>query len=290
MHQTQFSSRSQSEAPTPISRTHPSKALSEANSYSWSFLSAKYSWVSMVCLSFALMAGLTAFFVWYCNYGNDPAPDSLVGLLYAGTGTLCLLLAFFFYSIVRRYGKRRIGKLNKLLHWHILLGCLALLLLFMHSFGNFNLRTGTYALCGLLALSVSGGVGRLLDALLARMITVESNKALTLTGDDKLKKITRQLQNFVTDEQQILVPLSSLYGRREQVMSGLPNDLLREHVVRHRIQAHVEEVQDIQIAMQREQLYRTIIRVWRYVHVLLAILTVALTLWHITYAMTLLLP
>jgi hypothetical protein len=46
----------------------------------------------------------------------------------------------------------------------------------------------------------------------------------------------------------------------------------------------------MQHAMQRELFYRYVIRYWRVFHVSLALLTVGLMLWHIVYALQLLLP
>jgi len=42
--------------------------------------------------------------------------------------------------------------------------------------------------------------------------------------------------------------------------------------------------------MQREQYYRYVIRYWRAVHVLLVLITLGLTTWHLVYAAQLLLP
>jgi hypothetical protein len=54
-------------------------------------------------------------------------------------------------------------------------------------------------------------------------------------------------------------------------------------------QEQMSELRDVQRAMQREQCYRYIIRYWRVFHVLLALLTIGLTAWHIIYAAQLLL-
>jgi hypothetical protein len=42
--------------------------------------------------------------------------------------------------------------------------------------------------------------------------------------------------------------------------------------------------------MLREQFYRRIIRYWRILHILLSFITVGLVIWHITFALILLLP
>ena len=54
------------------------------------------------------------------------------------------------------------------------------MLLFMHSFGNFNPRSGTFALYGMIALVISGFVGRLLDRLMPRLIDATTEKKISL--------------------------------------------------------------------------------------------------------------
>jgi len=49
-------------------------------------------------------------------------------------------------------------------------------------------------------------------------------------------------------------------------------------------------LQVVERAMQWEQFYRYVIRYWRKLHIVLALLTLALTLWHLIYAAQLLLP
>jgi hypothetical protein len=54
--------------------------------------------------------------------------------------------------------------------------------------------------------------------------------------------------------------------------------------------AHVAELHAIHHAMQREQMYRYIIRYWRIIHICLAFITIGLVIWHIIFACTLLFP
>jgi len=53
---------------------------------------------------------------------------------------------------------------------------------------------------------------------------------------------------------------------------------------------HMSEMEHVQGALQREQFYRYVIRYWRLFHILLALLTIGLTIWHIEYALQLLIP
>ncbi len=53
---------------------------------------------------------------------------------------------------------------------------------------------------------------------------------------------------------------------------------------------HLSEIEDMQLAMRREQFYRNIIRYWRALHIFLAFITIGLVTWHIIFATTILWP
>jgi hypothetical protein len=289
-----------------------------------------------------------AFYVWYTQQGNDASPDSLAGYAYAITGTIFLLLAAFLYALRRRsHSKRAVGQLNKSLNWHICFGVLGLVFLFFHSFGNFNPRSGTYALYGLIALTLSGIVGRFLDRLVPRLIAGEVHKALTIQGDDRIENISQKLQAIVVHNSQKLrgftpIPGAKSYPGRDKsgpfgwapLPGPISNDfssgykdqplhtpwdlayisleatpqelsneagqyrfipdkkseLTRPGALMPGAQEHISDLQEVERAMQREQFYRYIIRYWRKFHIMLALLTLALMLWHLIYAAQLLLP
>src|SRR5579863_3796798 len=138
-------------------------------------ITSSWAWSMLTILLVLSFGGI--FYFWYSHYGSDPTPDSIVGLSLALAGTTFLVLAGISYSLRRRSRRRAMGKLHAALNWHICFAVLALALLFMHSFGNFNLRTGTYALFGMIALVVSGMVGRTLDHIMPRLIAQEVRKA-----------------------------------------------------------------------------------------------------------------
>ncbi len=56
------------------------------------------------------------------------------------------------------------------------------------------------------------------------------------------------------------------------------------------VRAQLEELHSVQSALRREEYYRAIIRYWRVGHITLVFITIGLTLWHLEYATTLLLP
>jgi hypothetical protein len=161
------------------------------------FFSGSRSWLLALLFTLLILGLSVAFFVWYAHHSSDLSPDSIAGYGYAIAGTTCLVLAATLYSIRRRARKRAIGQLNAALNWHVFLGILGLALLFMHSFGNFNPRSGTYALYGMIALVISGFVGRALDRVMPRLIAREVRKALTEQGEDRIERISQQLQAIV---------------------------------------------------------------------------------------------
>lgn len=324
----------------------PQDSAQGEKGYSWLFLASGRPWARALrlLLLVLVLGGSIAFFVWYNRVGNDAAPDSLVGYSYALVGTLFLLLAGTLYSLRRRSRKRAVGQLNAALNWHVFFAIIGFVLLFMHSFGNFNPRSGTFALYGLVALVVSGFIGRLLDRVMPRLIAGEVRKALTGHGEDRIDSISQKLQAIVlhnteevggfamdaVDTQQggralpsvtsTNVPLTIENEGDGQIaaahmpwdlayisLEATPQELQRESR-QHRFvpdkqsalarpgallpgaQEQMSALHEVQRAMQREQFYRHMIRYWRVVHIALALLTLGLVIWHIVYALQLLLP
>ncbi len=153
--------------------------------YNWLFFVGGAAWYRRLLVIFLGVAVGVVFYVWYIQHSNDASPDSIAGYTYAIIGTIFLLLAAVLYSLKRRsHKKRTVGQLHRSLNWHICFGVLGLVFLFLHSFGNFNPRTGTYALYGMIALALSGMIGRFLDRLVPRLITGEAHKALIVIVDD----------------------------------------------------------------------------------------------------------
>jgi len=311
--------------------------------YSWLFFSGGRAWYIRLGVMLLGVAIGGAIYVWYTQHSNDASPDSIAGYAYAITGTIFLLFAAVLYSLRRRSRKKRVvGQLHASLNWHICFGVWGLVFLFLHSFGNFNPRTGTYALYGMIALAVSGAVGRFLDRLVPRMITGEVHKALTVKGDDRIETISQKLQamvvhntqdlrgfipvagekshkastslvplsgpvskdfSFMSNDQALQTPWDVAYITLEETPQELSRDanhyrlvpdkkseLMRPGALMPGAQEQLSELQQVERAMQREQFYRYIIAYWRKFHIALALLTLALTLWHLIYAAQLLLP
>lgn len=167
--------------------------------YSWfSFSGGCTSQIVRLCVMFIVIGGGIAFYIWYSRNSNDASPDSIAGYGYAIVGTLFIVLAGILFSLRRRSHKgRAIGQLHASLQWHMCFAVAGLVFLFLHSFGNFNARTGTYALYGMIALAISGVVGRALDRLMPRFIAGEVHKALTAQGEDRVESISDKIRAIV---------------------------------------------------------------------------------------------
>jgi len=184
--------------------------------YPWFFSYFTGARVKSILATLAIIGVSGGFYVWYSRNGSDPYPDSVVGLAFATIGTIFFVMAGVLFSLRRRARKRAIGQLNGALHWHMAFAVIAIALLFMHSFGNFNPRTGTYALYSMIAMVISGFIGRALDHFMPRLITQEVQKALTAQGDDRIVTISRKLQDIVVYNTQEVQPFNP------QQPQGLP--------------------------------------------------------------------
>lgn len=305
-----------------MSRTWKS---SSGEKYSWFFLDLSSAWGITFLFTLAVIGLSIGLFVLYGYLSKDTTPDSFAGYVYAIVGTLFMLLAAIGYSRRRRSRKRGIGQLNSSLHWHISFGIIAIALLFLHSFGNFNPRTGTYALYGMIALVISGIIGRVLDRILPRLIAQEVKHALTEGGEDRVELHTRTIQSIVSYNKQELrslkaeknptrsaatetkKPLATTWDLAYISLEETPQEM-RQNETQYRfvpdrqselgkpetlmpgLSTQLKELHSVQGALHREEYYRAIIRYWRVGHVTLVFITIGLTLWHLEYAATLLLP
>ncbi len=241
--------------------------------YSWLSFHPSQQWKYSLAVTVAILVASIAFFAWCAHVSDDMGGDSFVGLVFAVGCTVFLFLAAVSFSLHRRAKKRTVGGLNAVLNWHMCFGTISLVMVFLHAFGNYNPRTGTYALYGMIALVISGIIGRILDRLMPRMITQEAVRTLTAQGNDRIENISQQLQSAV---------VYNTYDRR----GGFPySDELMLGT-----NAYTSAIQDVQQAFMREQFYRRVIRYWRVFHIILAVVTVGLTLWHIEYALALIIP
>jgi len=175
----------------------PDASSRKEKGYPWLFFHIRHTWGGGLLVTLVVIAISGAFYLWYSQSGNDTSPDSTAGLGYAVIGTIFFILAALLYSLRRRSRKRAIGHLNVVLNWHVFFAVMGLVVLFMHSFGHFAAISGTYALFGVVILTISGFIGRILDHFLPRLIAGEVDKVLTLQGEDRIEVVPQELQAIV---------------------------------------------------------------------------------------------
>lgn len=255
---------------------------------------------------------------------KDVSPDSMYGYGFAIAGTSLLLLVGAGYALRKRLG-RGAGRLHTFLAWHMVGGLLGLALILMHAAGNFNPRTGTYALYGLIGVVVSGVIGRVLDRLSPRLAAKAALRALSASGEERLDDLEEELAAIADDararrqelQEQSLrgTPWDLAYYDLDPEIEEIPT-LLRQGVrsdtgpildlnqfsaplPAQRLQyipanrqstgALARQAAGIQRAMGREQFHLQLVRVWRRVHILISLAALGLLLWHLEFAATLLL-
>jgi hypothetical protein len=179
------------------SRRERKPLLEGEKGYSWLFFYARRSWILGFIVTLLVIGVSGSFYLWYSRYGDDPTPNGTVGLSYALAGFTFLVLAAAAYSLRRRFPKHAPGQLNTALNWHVFFALMGVTLLLMHAFGNFNPHSGTYALASMIALTVSGLLGRTLDRFLAWRIAVEVHQALTAGGEDRVEAIVQEVRTIV---------------------------------------------------------------------------------------------
>jgi hypothetical protein len=288
-----------------------------------------------LAVTIVVLLGLTIFYFWYSGANSDPTPDSIVGYSFATAGTIFALLAGLRFTLFRRSRGRMVGDLNNSLNWHVSLAVIAFALLLFHSFGHFNPRSGTYALYGMIALVVTGVIGRMLDKMVPRMMAQEVSKALDNRGEDRVESVSRELRSIVAHNSQdvrsfsvkkgasrkrsgrapasvgtvsangqaLQTPWDMAYISMEELPQELERDSAQYRFVPDRrsnlaqpgalmpgVRGHLQQLQQVEKALHHEQFYRYLIRYWRIFHILVAVATLGLTLWHLEFAATLILP
>lgn len=248
----------------------------------------------------------------------------MYGYGFAIAGTSLLLLVGIGYALRKRLGHKA-GRLHTFLAWHMVGGLLGLALIFMHAAGNFNPRTGTYALYGLIGVVISGIIGRVIDRLSPRRAAKAALRALSASGEERLDDLEEELAAIADDararrqelQEQSLrgTPWDLAYYDLDPEIEEIPT-LLRQGVrsdtgpildlnqfsaplPAQRLQyipanrqstgALARQAAGIQRAMGREQFHLQLVRVWRRVHILISLAALGLLLWHLEFAATLLL-
>lgn len=272
-------------------------------------LSRAQVWTALAAV--ASGAGAAALYLAYLRRGGDVAPDSAYGYGFALSGTLLLALVGAGYWVRKRRAQHARVRLHTWMAWHIAGACLGVALIFMHAAGNFHPRTGTYALYGLIAVIVSGVIGRALDRIAPRLAARAALGALSGSGEERLEELDELAHTMTAPRVPIPPERAPASGAPRPGVSGQPWDVAYfdldpeveaipgffagapaaptrrsltislPHEVRRQA-AHVGA------AMSQEAFWVGLVRVWRRLHLLLSLVFLGLLLWHIEFAITLL--
>ena len=290
--------------------------------YPWLTLRLSRAQWTAVVLSTATGVGLAYLYTLYLR-SKDVAPDSIYGYGFAIIGTALLVLVGAGYALRKRLGRRWAGRLHTYLAWHMAGGLLGLVLILMHATGNFNPRSGTYALYGLIGVVISGVIGRVLDRLSPRLAAKAALQALSANGEERLDDLEEELAAIAQDTharrralqeqasrgapwdlayydldpeiEEIPALLQGLRAENGQILdinqiSGRMAALRQQPAFARRqsTDALARQAAGIQRALNREQFYLHLVRVWRRLHTLISLAALGLLLWHLEYAATLL--
>lgn len=270
---------------------------------------------SVTLVSLVAGAGLAYLYTAYLG-SSDVSPDSVYGYAFAIAGTALLALVGVGYVLRKRLHRNWSGLLHTALTWHIVGGLLGFALILMHAAGNFHPRTGTYALYGLIALVVSGIIGKQLDRIAPRLAARAALSTLSSDGEERLEALvgalrdTRHRHGEKPKEEQPPTHTGAPWDLAYFDLGAQPDDipiLLTQsgravrggarrmegsaaassaHAAPRGVMATESVV--IRLAMGRERFYLRLIRVWRWLHTVLSVVTLGLILWHLEYAAVLL--
>ena len=191
-------SRQTPSTPTPGPRGAGSPHNSERPRYP--LLGQGFSRAQWSSALIALAAGIGLAYLYIrSSQSTDFSPDSTYGYGFAIAGTSLLLLVGLGYPLRKRLGRRWPGRLHTFLAWHMTGGLLGLLLILMHAAGNFNPRSGTYALYGLIGIVISGFIGRAIDRLAPRKAAKAALEALSASGEERLDDLEQELDALADD-------------------------------------------------------------------------------------------
>ncbi|HEU0026493.1 MAG TPA: hypothetical protein VFQ25_05195 [Ktedonobacterales bacterium] len=256
--------------------------------------------------------GLVYIYIAYLR-SSDVSPDSFYGYMFAIAGTLVLLLVGAGYTLRKRLRRNWAGLLHVALAWHVMGGLLALTLILMHAAGNFHPRTGSYALYGLIALVVSGIIGRALDRIAPRVAAKAALRTLTPDGEERLESLVAALDRKwrfrredrpqapkASEPRKTGAPWDLAYYDLGADPNEIPALLNQQGEAGHKREAPdltvdgvsrgamASESAAIRRAIGTERLFLHLVRVWRYLHTALSVITLGLILWHLEYAAVLL--
>jgi hypothetical protein len=213
-----------------------------------------------------------------------------------GIVAFTLVLVTASYSLRRRFARNLPGKVQAWLWMHTWLGCTAIVIALLHE--NFthilrdycqnascltNAYGGTSALLALFVLVLSGIVGRLLDRWQARLIARDANSngaGIARAVEERSLEQEYRIERLCAGKSEAFKHYCLLALESHQVSIPIPildtreqNDFLN---VREELAIHAR----LALSLGEQRRARRIMRTWRIVHSILAILALCIIAFH----------
>lgn len=261
----------------------------------WKTPGSKFNWLFLAGSLFILG---WVFFAYRSALATQDYPSPFRDPFRAfGIVAFVLVLLVTAYTLRRRFIRNLPGKVHTWLWLHIWLGVVSLFIVSMHE--NFQGIThsfiflidrfteaayGTTALYALFLLVVTGIIGRLLDIWQARTIAAEADTngvGIIRSLEDRLLELSLTIERLSAGKsnqfkqyvEQMLDGKTISRKSFPLLSSGEGNDFKRAGVI-------LKEYTRLRRSLQRQRRATRVIRGWRYVHIPLAILAVAVISFH----------
>ncbi len=261
----------------------------------WRTPGSKFNWLFLAVS--ALILGVVALlYRWAIATQQYPGPDS-DPLRDFGITAFVLVILVAAYTLRRRFVRSLPGKVHTWLWLHIWLGCISVIIAAMHD--NFQNVThdfsfmldrfteasyGTTALYALFVLVVTGIIGRLLDLWQARLIAREADT----NGVGIMRSVEERLLELTLTAERLRAGKSAEFrASYEQVLQAGRQVIEvgtmlspRESDDFARLSTVLDEYDRLAHSLERQERARQIMRIWRSVHIPLAIAAFAVIAFH----------
>jgi hypothetical protein len=253
---------------------------------------------NLICLGISLIVYGYVYVVYLNTLKSQPfAGPYSDPLRLFGIVSFCLVLIVAAYTLRRRFMRILPGKVQNWLWLHTWFGVLAILVAFLHE-NYLNIlrdihftqmrftegQAGTSALYALLLLVISGIAGRLLDARQARIIAKEANTngiGIIQAVQERLHELDLTVQRLSAGKSKTFKIFCSEALRNDTSLpTMLPVLTPKELDDFARVYEILTQRAYLARSLQRQKRARLIIRVWRYVHIPLAVLALVVISYH----------
>ena len=259
---------------------------------------APLSWASWLWLlaSLVIYGGV---YVWFLNglkTQKYPGPTNDPFRLF-GIVAFALVLIVAAYTLRRRFVRQLPGKVQNWLWLHIWVGIISLLVAFLHVNYDYVVRDyciklpcyieavgGRTALYALFVLVLSGIVGRLLDVWQARVIANEASTndvGILQVVEEHLFELRLAVERLSAGKSEVFKEYMNrrLNGKASSA-DRVPMLMRQEHDDFMRAHQHLTLHEKLLASFYRQKRAHWIIRVWRYVHIPLACVALAVITVH----------